>query len=105
MKRILFVAAVTLWMVQLAMAVKPAAQASLLEMDRFTLSGYVKNATSINVDTADDMDQFMKIRSTIQLSTEYRLTDNIHLFTILREWYDSAYDAESTWRRRDGNRS
>jgi len=104
MKRFFLYVAVTLFMVESGMVVNPEVSASLLSNEKLTLSGYVKNATSINVDTADDMDQFMKIRSTVQLSREYRLTDNIHLFAILREWYDSAYDAESTWRRRDGNR-
>jgi len=78
--------------------------AALIDVDKLTLSGFLKNATSINVDTADDMDQFLKIRSTAQLELEYQFTDNIHFFTILREWYDSAYDAERAWRRRSGNR-
>ena len=38
--------------------------AALIDGDKLTLSGFLKNATSINVDTADDMDQFLKIRST-----------------------------------------
>jgi hypothetical protein len=33
--------------------------AALIDGDKFTLSGFLKNATSINVDTADDMDQFL----------------------------------------------
>ena len=104
MKRFLLCTVVAPVVVQLAVVLTPAVHASLLDADRLTLSGYLKNATSINVDTADDMDEFMKIRSTVQLASEYRLTDNIHLFAILRQWYDSAYDAESRWRRRDGNR-
>jgi len=94
---------VTISLLLLTFTVKLPAHAEFMGVDKLTLSGFVKNATSINVDTADSMDEFMKIRSTAQLSVEYRLTENIHLFTIFREWYDSVYDAESKWRRRSGN--
>ena len=104
MKQCRFVAVVGVFLFLSVLLITIPGYAALIDGDKFTLSGFLKNATSINVDTADDMDQFLKIRSTAQLAIEYRLTDSIHLFTILREWYDSAYDAESTWRRRDGNR-
>lgn len=81
--------------------IKLPAHASLIDSDKLTLSGFLKNATSVSI---DDLDEFYKIRNTIQLEAEYQLTDNIHLFAIFREWYDSAYDAESKWRRRKGNR-
>jgi len=75
--------------------------ASLIDTDKLTLSGFLKNATSVNL---DDLDEFLKIRSTIQLEAEYRLTENIHLFTIFREFYDSVYDAEESWRHNKRNR-
>jgi len=75
--------------------------ASLIDIDKLTLSGFLKNASSVNL---DDLDEFLKIRNTVQLEAEYRLTEYIHLFTIFRGWYDSVYDAEGSWRHRRGNR-
>ncbi len=75
--------------------------ASFIEKEKLTASGFLKNATSWDV---DDWDTLFKIRTTAQLALEYQVTDNLHFFTILREWYDSVYDAESKWRRRSGNR-
>ncbi len=95
---------VAILLLLLTFTVKLPAHAEFMGIDKLTLSGYLKNATSINVDTADSMDEFLKIRSTAQLAVEYRLTENLHLFTIFREWYDSVYDAESKWRRHSGNR-
>ena len=92
--RLVVVASVFLFLVTV-----PAAHAALLDYEKLTLSGFLKNATSINVSSADKMDQFLKIRSTAQLELEYQFTDNIHFFTILRGWYDSVYDAESRWRK------
>ncbi|MEE9504736.1 MAG: hypothetical protein V3V90_06360, partial [Thermodesulfobacteriota bacterium] len=94
---------VSISLLLLTFTVKLPAHAEFMGVDKLTLSGYIKNATSINVDTAESMDEFLEIRSTAQLAVEYRLTENIHLFTIFREWYDSVYDAESKWRRRSGN--
>ena len=71
--------------------------ASAISTDNLTVSGFLKNATSVNL---DDLDEFLKIRSTAQFEAEYRLTENFHLFTIFREFYDSVYDAEDTWERR-----
>ena len=78
--------------------------ASLLDGEKFTLSGFLKNATSINSSSADNMDQFLKIRNTAQLELEYQFTDNFHFFTIVRGWYDSVYDAESKWRKGDNRK-
>ena len=75
--------------------------ASFIEKEKLTTSGFLKNATSWDV---DDWDTLFKIRTTAQLALEYQITDNVHFFTILRGWYDSVYDAESKWRRRSGNR-
>ena len=91
----------SLTLILVAFAIKLPAHASLIDADKLTLSGFFKNATSVDL---DDVDEFYKIRNTIQLEAEYQLTDNIHLFAIFREWYDSAYDAESKWRRHKGNR-
>lgn len=84
-----------------AFVIKLPVHASLIEVDKLTVSGFLKNATSVNL---DDLDEFLKIRSTLQIEAEYRLTENIHLFTIFRGWYDSVYDAEATWRKRKYNR-
>ena len=100
--RLFVVVSVFLFLSVLLVAVS--AQASLLDSEKFTLSGFLKNATSINSSSADNMDQFLKIRTTAQLEMEYQFTDNFHFFTIVRGWYDSVYDAESKWRKGD-NRS
>jgi len=60
-----------------------------------TVSGYVKNETAVRTHRAY---QFLKIENTVQLEAEYRLSDNLHLFGILREFYDSAFDAEARYR-------
>ena len=100
--RIFVVVSVFLFLSVLLVAVS--AQASLLDSEKFTLSGFLKNATSINSSSADNMDQFLKIRNTAQLEMEYQFTDNFHFFTIVRGWYDSVYDAESKWRKGDNRK-
>jgi hypothetical protein len=62
--------------------------------DKLTVSGFIKNETAVNL---DEFDKFMKIENMIQLEVEYRLNPQITLFGIVREWYDSAYDAEEDW--------
>ncbi len=101
MKKYRFLLVISLTLFLVTFFIKFQVHATLIDVDKLTLSGFLKNATSVNL---DDMDEFYKIRSTIQLAAEYRLTENIHFFTIFREWYDSAYDAESRWRRNKGNR-
>ena len=95
---------VVLMIVFLSLVTVPASHAAFLDDEKLTLSGFLKNATSINVSSADKMDQFLKIRSTAQLELEYQFTDNLHFFTILRGWYDSVYDAESKWRKGDNRK-
>jgi hypothetical protein len=60
-----------------------------------TVSGYVKNETAVRTHSAY---QFLKIENTVQLEAEYRLSDRLHLFGIVREFYDSAFDAEKRYR-------
>ena len=60
----------------------PALHAAFLDDEKLTLSGFFKNATSINVSSASKMDEFLKIRNTAQLAVEYQITDNFHFFTI-----------------------
>lgn len=97
--RLLLVVSIALFL--FVFMVKLPVHASFAGVDKLTLSGFLKNATSVNL---DDLDEFLKIRSTIQLEVEYRLTENIHLFTIFRGWYDSVYDTEATFRKRKYNR-
>jgi hypothetical protein len=96
MKKRYFLLIAGVFLCAVTFIVKPAVHASLIETDKLTVAGFLKNATAVNL---DDIDEFYKIRSTIQVEAEYRLTENIHLFTILRGWYDSVYDAESKWRK------
>jgi hypothetical protein len=63
--------------------------------DKVTLSGFLKNETAVRL---DDLDKFMKIENTFQLATEYRITDRLHWFSIIREFYDSVFDAEADFR-------
>ena len=62
--------------------------------DKLTISGFIKNETAVRL---EEWDKFMKIENMAQLEVEYRLTPQIYIFGILREWYDSAYDAEEDW--------
>ena len=101
MKQYLFSLVVSLSVFLFTFVCKSPVYASFAGVDKLTLSGFLKNATSVNL---DDLDEFLKIRSTVQLSAEYRLTENIHFFTIFRGWYDSVYDTEATFRKRKYNR-
>jgi hypothetical protein len=62
--------------------------------DKLTISGFIKNETAVRL---EEWDKFMKIENMAQLEVEYRLTPHISVFGILREWYDSAFDAEEDW--------
>jgi hypothetical protein len=67
-----------------------AAQASLsLLDDKLTLSGFLKNETAYN---PNHDREFMKIENTFQLEAEYMFNDKFSFFTILRYFYDNAYD-------------
>jgi hypothetical protein len=61
----------------------------------FTYSGHIRNETAVRI---DDLDEFMKIESTFQLKAEYRLNDRISFFGMVREFYDSVFDAEARFR-------
>ena len=62
--------------------------------DKLTISGFIKNETAVRL---EGWDEFMKIRNIAQIEMEYRLTPNLYVFGIFREWYDSAFDAEEKW--------
>lgn len=62
---------------------------------RLTFSGFLKNETAFNV---GHNKEWMKIENTFQLETEYVFNDSLSLFFILREFYDSAFDANSLFK-------
>ena len=64
--------------------------------NNITVSGYLKNATALKT---HEFDESLKIRSTVQIEAEYRLQENLHIFGIVREFYDSVFDAESQYRQ------
>ena len=64
--------------------------------NNITVSGYLKNATALKT---HEFDESLKIRSTVQIEAEYRLQENLHIFGIVREFYDSVFDAESEYRQ------
>ncbi|MBW1679811.1 MAG: hypothetical protein JRJ08_06695 [Deltaproteobacteria bacterium] len=73
----------------------PAQAISFLD-DRLTISGFLKNETAHNVGHDQD---FMKIENTFQIETEYWLNDSFSFFFILREFYDSAFDANPRYEK------
>lgn len=76
MRKILILCISFLLMTQLAYAGK-----------RFTLSGYVKNETSLNYQTH----QLTKFKNIVQLGAEYKLNDNFTFFGSAKYWYDFVY--------------
>jgi hypothetical protein len=76
MRKILILCVSFLLMTQLAYAGK-----------RFTLSGYVKNETSLNYQTH----QLTKFKNIVQLGAEYKFNDNFTFFGSARYWYDNVY--------------
>ncbi|MFH0811850.1 MAG: DUF1302 family protein [Pseudomonadota bacterium] len=58
--------------------------------NRLTISGFLKNETAHNIGHDKD---FMKIENTFQIETEYRFNEAFNFFFIIREFYDSAFDA------------
>jgi len=73
----------------LTCSITPAQAISFLH-DKLTISGFLKNETAYSVGHDKD---FMKIENTFQIETEYRFNDTFSFFFIIREFYDSAFDA------------
>jgi len=61
--------------------------------ENVTISGVVKNETAGHL----NMDEFMKIESTVQMGIEYRPKDYLHLFGLFRFYYDGVFDAEEKY--------
>ena len=55
----------------------------------FTMSGYLKNETSVGLDTFNDVSKFKNI---IKLSGEYVINAEWALFVSTKYWYDAVYD-------------
>jgi hypothetical protein len=83
-------------LIGLLVLIKPAFLFGIELGDKATVSGYLKNATAVKT---RQFDEFLKIRNTVQVEAEYRLQDNLHIFGIIREFYDSVFDAESQYRQ------
>ncbi len=62
--------------------------------DNLSLSGLVKNETSLRLQEREDRGDFMKVENTLQIGAEYRLMDNVHLFGLFRGFYEALYDIE-----------
>jgi len=66
--------------------------------DKLTISGFLKNETAFNVGHDKE---WMKIENTLQIETEYWFNDSFSFFFAIREFYDSAFDANNKWENRD----
>lgn len=56
--------------------------------ERISLSGYVKNETSIRINNND----LTKEKNIIELAGEYKITDDLVFFAKAKYWYDAMYD-------------
>ncbi len=66
-----------------------------LPLKNLEIAGYLKNETALRI--AHGFDEFMKEANIAQLETEYKFNDHIQFFSILRWFYDSAYDIEDKY--------
>ncbi|MCX5896169.1 MAG: hypothetical protein NTZ51_10120 [Proteobacteria bacterium] len=89
MKKILFIAGILI-------LINPFVAHSIEVGCNMTVSGYVKNETAVRTHEFDDL---LKIEHTAQIEAEYRISDNLHVFGIVREFYDSVFDAEEKYRQ------
>lgn len=55
----------------------------------FSMSGYLKNETSVGLDTFNDISKFKNI---VSLSGEYKFDERVAFFASAKYWYDAAYD-------------
>lgn len=60
-----------------------------ISKDNLTLTGSLKNETSVGLDTFNEVTKFKNI---FQLSGEYKFSDDIVFFTSAKYWYDAVYD-------------
>lgn len=67
---------------------------AFLSEEKLSVSGYLKNETSVRM---AGMDEFMKIENTAQLETEYRFTDWLHFFITARPFYEAVYAVEDRY--------
>jgi len=62
--------------------------------DKLTLSGYLKNETSLRINHLNG--DLTKEKNIVELSGEYKIKgDELVFFTRARYWYDAAYDARA----------
>jgi len=60
-----------------------------INSENFTLAGYLKQETSVGLDTFNEVTKFKEILS---LSGEYKVSPEFTFFTSVRGWYDAVYD-------------
>lgn len=66
-----------------------AVSSSAFAGERLSLGGYLKNETSLGLDTFDEISKFKNI---LQISGEYQFNENWAIFVSGRYWYDAVYD-------------
>ncbi|MCM8801200.1 MAG: hypothetical protein NC912_04205 [Candidatus Omnitrophica bacterium] len=64
------------------------AKAEILK-ENFSLSGYLKQETSLGLDTFNELTKFKNILS---LSAEYRISEELTFFASVKGFYDAVYD-------------
>lgn len=60
-----------------------------ISTDNLTIAGYIKNETSLGLDTFNEVTKF---KSIFQVSGEYKFNEDIAFFTSSKYWYDAVYD-------------
>ena len=58
--------------------------------ERVSLSGYVKNETSLRVEGLNN--DLSKFKNIVELAGEYKIKDDLVFFAKAKYWYDAAYD-------------
>jgi len=66
-----------------------------LPFKNLEFSGYLKNETALRM--AGGLKEFMKEANIAQLETEYKFNDHVQFFSIVKWFYDSAYDIENKY--------
>lgn len=66
-----------------------AVSSSAFAGERLSLGGYLKNETSLGLDTFDEVSKFKNI---LQISGEYQFNENWAIFVSGKYWYDAVYD-------------
>jgi len=60
-----------------------------ISLENFSLAGYLKQETSIGLDTFNEVTKFKNILS---LSGEYKISEELTFFASVKGWYDAVYD-------------